>query len=161
MAAVGETEKVFTPLLGTDDAIIDSKGRILLGKKQRDRLGDTFAMAIGELGCICVYPEDRWQERLREINSSSPINQGRRQYTEMFLEFADDGLSCDAQGRVTIPRVLREEGKLTDKVLLRGVFDHLQIWDPEEHAKYRNNPETYSKDRRLVMEQAYEKMKGG
>lgn len=161
MTAVGGANTVFTPLLGTDEATIDGKGRILLGKKQRDRLGDNFAMAIGELGCICVYPDRRWQERLLEINSSSPINQGRRRYTERFLEFAEDNLSCDAQGRVTIPRQLREEGRLTDKVMLRGVFDHLQIWDPQEHRKYRANPEAYNKDRREEMELAYEKMKEG
>ena len=159
MAAGGERELHITPLVGTDDATIDSKGRILLGKKKRDRLGDTFAMTIGSLGCICVYPGDRWQEILKEINESSPNNQGRREYAELFLEYADYDLSCDTQGRVVIPQTLREEGKLSDKVLLRGCFDHLQIWDPEEHAKYRLNRDAYNKERRTSFEGAYDEMK--
>ena len=33
------------PLIGTDEAIIDVKGRLLLSKKKRDRLGDSFVIA--------------------------------------------------------------------------------------------------------------------
>src|SRR5580693_266454 len=112
MAAVGETGTDLKPLIGTDEATIDSKGRILLGKKKRDRLGDTFAVAIGELGCICAYPEARWQERLNEINRYDPINQGRQQYARLFFGYADDEMTCDVQGRVVIPQKLRELGKL-------------------------------------------------
>jgi MraZ protein len=160
MAAVGEMDMDLKPLIGTDEATIDNKGRILLGKKKRDRLGDTFAMAIGELGCICAYPEARWQERLNEINRYDPINQGRQQYARLFFGYADDEMSCDAQGRVVIPGKLRDLGKLNEKVLLVGCYDHLEIWDPEEYDQYCQYPDTYGKERREAMERAYNKMKG-
>jgi MraZ protein len=160
MAAVGETGNVLKPLLGTDEATIDSKGRILLGKKKRERLGDTFAMAIGELGCICVYPEHRWQERLDEISRYDPINQGLQDYTRWFFGTADDDLSCDANGRVVIPQMLREMGKLNETVLLIGCFNHLEIWDTEEYKQYCEYPDTYGKKRREAMQRAYGVMRG-
>src|SRR5471030_2019127 len=159
MDTVGGTVEDLKPLIGTDEATIDSKGRILLGKKTRDRLGDNFAMAIGELGCICAYPELRWKERLKQINRYDSINQGRQQYERLFFGYADDELTCDAQGRVVIPQKLRELGKLKEKVLLVGCNEHLEIWDPAEHRDYGLNPDTYGKERREPIETAYNKMR--
>lgn len=159
MAAVGETGTNLKPLIGTDEATIDSKGRILLGKKKRERLGDTFAMAIGELGCICVYPEARWQERCNQIEQYDPINQGRQQFARIFFKHSDDDLTCDAQGRVVIPQKLRELGKLDEKVLLVGCYDHIEIWDPNEFAQYELYPDTYAKETRDALLKAYQMMK--
>ena len=160
MSAVGDTRIVLKPLLGTDEATLDSKGRILLGKKKRDRLGDSFAMAIGELGCICIYPEDRWQERLIEINNTDPMNPGRQDYARLFFAMADDDLSCDTQGRVVIPEHIRKKAHLKEKVLLVGCFDHIEVWDPQEYQEYWKYQEVYAKERRVPLNQAYSKMKG-
>lgn len=147
------------PLVGTDEATIDNRGRILLSKKKRDRLGDSFAMALGEVGCICAYPEAHWLERIKEINSYPPNNQGRQKYSRFFLAGSDDDLNCDPQGRVVIPRKLQELGKLKEKVLLVGCGDRLEIWDPEEYDSFLANPDEYGKDRRISMGLAYDEMK--
>jgi MraZ protein len=107
-----------------------------------------------------VFPEVRWQRRIHELNTYDLINQGLQQYSRLFFGYADDDLSCDAQGRVVIPQKLRELGKLNEKVLLVGCGAHLEIWDPEEYEQYGLYPDTYGKDRREAMEKAYMKMKG-
>jgi len=147
------------PLLGTDEATIDNRGRILLGKKKRERLGDSFAITIGEFGCICAYPAVSWRARIREINSYPPNNIGRQKYSRFLLGDSDDDLTCDPQGRVVIPRKLQEMGKLKDKVLLVGCGDRLEIWDPVEYESYLSNPDDYCRDRRIAMENAYNEMK--
>ncbi len=147
------------PIVGTDEATIDIRGRILLSKKKRERLGDSFAMALGEFGCVCAYPEDRWNERIREIDSYPPNNQGRQKYSRYFLPDSDDDLNCDPQGRVVIPKKLQEAGKLRDKVLLVGCGDRLEIWAPEEYAAYTANPDDYNKERRDKIQLAYLEMK--
>ncbi|MDR3688594.1 MAG: hypothetical protein P4L46_04385 [Fimbriimonas sp.] len=150
----------FREILGTDEATIDNRGRILLSKKKRDRLGDSFAMALGEVGCICAYPEARWRARMKEINGYPPNNQGKLKYTRLLLAGADDELSCDPQGRVVIPKKLQEMGKLKEKVLIVGCGDRIEIWDPEEYVKYEAAPDEYNKERRLQMVSAYNEMKG-
>jgi len=160
MAAVGETGLDLKPLLGTDEATIDNKGRILLGKKKRDRLGDSFAMAIGELGCICIYPERRWQARLDEMELSDPMNQGRNDYARLFFGTAEDELTCDGQGRVVIPQQIRDVVKLNEKILVVGCFDHIEVWDPQEYKEYWKYEELYAKERRASLGRAYKAMKG-
>src|SRR5438045_9662631 len=88
------------PLIGTDDATVDDKGRILVGKKKRERLGEPFAMAVGEVGCLVAYPEAVWHQKVGEILRIDSLNQGRQQYSRMFLGYADDELKFDQQGRV-------------------------------------------------------------
>ena len=155
MAAVGETMATGKPLGGTDEASIDNKGRLLLGKKKRERLGATFTMVIGELGCICIYPEDRWQQQIQQIEAADPMNPGRRVFSRLFFGTSEDDLSCDAQGRVVIPGNLRDQVTLGEKVLLIGCYDHIEIWDPAEYKTYKGNPDKYHAEEHKIYLDAY------
>ncbi len=146
------------PLLGTDEATIDSKGRILVSKKKRERLGETFAMAVGEVGCLTAYPEDKWERIVAELDQYDPSNPGRQQYTRLVLGTAEDELKFDQQGRVVVPSKLRELVGLKDEVLLVGCGDRLEIWDPKEFKDYQDYPDTYGQKRREAIEKARAKM---
>jgi MraZ protein len=148
-------------LLGTDEASIDDKGRILVGKKKRERLGEPFVVALGETGCLVAYPQETWQALLNEIFSVPSINVGRQQYSRLILGTADDDLRFDSQGRVVIPHKLREAAQLKDKVLLIGCGDRLEIWDLHAYAEFCRDPESFGSTRRTAIEQAYRQMTGG
>jgi MraZ protein len=148
MATVSGTNTEYKPLVGTEEATIDSRGRVLLSKKKRERLGESFAMALGEVGCVCIYPEYRWQQMMDEINKYPPSNLGRIKYTRLVLPGSDDDLNCDPQGRVVIPKKLQELGKLSTEVLLVGCGDRIEIWDPAEYEKYEKDVDNYGVDRR-------------
>ena len=151
----------FKPLTGTDEATIDDKGRILVGKKKRERLGEPFAVALGPSGCLEAYPEWVWRRKLEDILQHDTTNLGREQYTRLILGSADDDLRFDAQGRVVVPRNLREMAKLTEKVLLVGCGDRLEVWAKGEYEKYLAQPEEYGKERRDAIAKAQAQMVGG
>jgi MraZ protein len=156
----GAPELEFEPLLGTDESTIDSKGRILISKKKRDRLGEDFVVALGDVGCLCAYPKARWRDLVREIMQYDPINQGRQQYTRLVLGTADDDLDCDAQGRVVVPARLRKLAELENEVVIVGCGDRLEIWGKLQWAEYNKYPETYGQQRRQAIEKAYNLMVG-
>src|SRR5579862_8748459 len=135
------------PLIGTDEATIDDKGRILVAKKKRERLGEPFAIAVGEVGCLVAYPEEAWQRKVAEMLGYNSLNQGRQQYSRLFLGYADDDLKFDQQGRVVVPQKLREIAKLSDKVLLVGCLDQLEIWDKDEYGRFQEDPDNYGAKR--------------
>lgn len=143
------------PLIGTDEATIDDKGRILVSKKKRERLGEPFVMALGTTGCLVAYPEPEWLRIVGEINAYDRINQGREQYSRLVFGLADDDLRFDAQGRVVVPRKLRELARLDEKVLLVGCGDRLEIWASDEWTEYSSYPDTYGQKRREAIEKAY------
>ena len=154
-AALGSN---FKPLIGTDEATVDSKGRILFSKKKRDRLGEPFAMALGNLGCLVAYPEIVWRRMFDEMMGYSYINQGRQQYTRLILGLADDDLKFDTQGRVVVPQKLRDLAKLNKEVLIVGCGDRVEIWAKEEWEQFNKNQDSYAQHRREAIEKAYLQM---
>ncbi len=150
----------FKPLIGTDEATIDDKGRILVGKKKRERLGEPFAIAVSEVGCLVAYPEMVWHRKVAEIMSHDSLNQGRQQYTRLFLGYADDELKFDQQGRVVVPQKMRDLAKLTDKVMLVGCGDSMEIWAKDEFERYQKDIDGYGATRREALQKAYSQMVG-
>lgn len=157
LSPAGSTMK---PLMGTEEAIIDAKGRLLLSKKKRERLGESFVIAVGHPGCLAIYPEKVWDGMLADIMQYESINDGRQQFTRLVLGLAEDELSCDGQGRVVIPQKLRELAKLTKEVLIIGCGERAEIWAKEEWEKYNENPDTYGQQRRNAIAKALGQMKG-
>lgn len=147
------------PLIGSEDATVDDKGRILFSKKKRERLGDDFAMLVGELGCIVCYPGEVWTEKVNEILSYDSLGKERQQYTRLFLSCAEDELNFDGQGRVVVPFRLREIAKLKNKVKVVGAGDRVEIWDAEEYETYLTDLEGYNATRRDALDKAYKAMK--
>jgi MraZ protein len=148
------------PLLGTDEATVDDKGRILVSKKKRERLGETFAIALGPLGCLEAYPQDVWDEKVSRICAFDSLNPAVQQFGRLVLGTAEDELKFDAQGRVVVPQKLRELGKLKDKdkVLLIGCGDRLEIWSVSEWEQFQLYPDVYGLQRRQSIEKAYGQM---
>ena len=159
MAETTSSGSKFKPLIGTDEATIDDKGRILVSKKKRERLGETFTLALGSLGCLVAYPEDRWDKIVQDILSYESINQGREQYTRLILGWADDELKFDQQGRFVVPQKLRELARLKEKVLLIGCGDRLEIWSKSEWEEFNTYQDSYGRQRREAIDKAQQQMR--
>ncbi len=110
---------------------LDSKGRLIMPAKFRERLGDKIWITVGIEGCLYVYPNDEWEDienKFREIPTMT--NKDARRFRRYFFSNADDR-DIDKQGRVLIPPALREYAGLENEVVLAGVMDHIEIWSKE------------------------------
>ena len=148
-------------ILGTELVTLDEKGRLLLAKKKRERLGPDFAIVHGEVGCLIAYPKARWEKLAREILDRPTTNPGRQQYSRLLLANSEDDMNCDTQGRFVIPKELRGLAKLGKDVLLVGCGDRMEIWIPEQYAKYKEDPDNYERGRRATLELAERRMTEG
>lgn len=149
----------FKPLIGTETANIDDKGRVLISKKKRDRLGESCALVLGK-GCLILYPTPVWKQLIAEIFAVPTLNPAREAYTRLVLGTAEDDLRCDPQGRMVIPKELREKARIRDKeaVLLIGCGDRVEIWAEREWEFFQRSPDDYEKSRRELFEKVYEAM---
>lgn len=147
-------------LIGTDEATIDDKGRLLVSQKKRTRLGSPFAMTIEPLGCIGAYPMAIWNQKIAEILSYPSINQGRQEFQALTAGDADDELKFDKQGRVVVPQKLRLLAKIKEKVIVKGCFDHLEIWSEEEYKNWEKDRAGYRRAEREAVQRAYDRMIG-
>lgn len=147
-------------LTGTDEATIDDKGRIIVGKKKRERLGETFVLSIGQTGCLDAYPKPIWDRVVADIFSHESLNAGTQDYARFMLADAEEDMKFDQQGRFVVPQRMRAVANLKDKVLLLGVGLKMEIWSKQEYETFRTHPETYGLERRQSIDKAYRQMKG-
>ena len=118
---------------------IDHKGRVSIPARFRRLLSgdasETFVILRGLEACVSLYPADefkRLEDRLRSRSFSDPTN--RRYQRMLLLDSRDETL--DAQGRVAIPQSLIVHAFLKHEVLVNGVLDHIEIWNPDSFEKY-------------------------
>ncbi len=155
----GESQD-YKRLIGTDEATIDDKGRILVSKKKRERLGEEFVIGLGMAGCLVAYTNRAWNRLVDEIDQCESINFGGEQFSRLIMGTAEDELKFDAQGRVVIPMKLRELAKLRKNVVLVGNNDKLEIWAAEEWEVFNRDPDSYGLQRRETIERAHLQMTG-
>lgn len=113
-------------LTGTYEHNVDSKGRIFMPIKLRSDLGSKFVVSKGLDGCLFVYSMQEWQ-RLEESIRALPFSQSRN--IQRFLFASAEAVEPDSQGRICIPKILREYAGLEKNATIIGASTRAEIWD--------------------------------
>ena len=109
---------------------MDEKGRVSLPAAFRKEAGgERFILLQWEKPYLTLFPEDVWagvQERLLEYRRADADAWNYvREITANAVE-----VSPDKQGRILIPAWLQDAAALSGTVVLSGVIDRVEIWDP-------------------------------
>lgn len=110
---------------------IDTKGRLIIPSKFRERLGEEFVVTQGMDGCLFVYANDDWSAFEQKLTSLPVINKQARQFARFFLSGAAQ-VEVDKQGRILLPANLREFAGLDKDVVLVGVGSRIEIWSKDK-----------------------------
>ena len=116
--------------MGTYDHSIDAKGRVIVPAKFREELGDSFVVTLGLDGCLFVYPQEDWENFVKQLRELP----GSKEARKLQLYFMAGAASCelDKQGRTLIPATLREFAQMKKEVVLTGMADRIEIWSKEK-----------------------------
>jgi MraZ protein len=123
--------------LGTYYHTLDAKGRLSVPSKLRKDLGDELVETRGLDGCIYLYRADEWERVVAKLMSLEQTERDARAYLREIGPHAEL-TTVDSHGRVMIQPKLRELAEIDVDVLVLGVFDHIEIWDPTRFEKYRS-----------------------
>ncbi len=120
---------------------LDSKGRLSIPTKWRERLGREFYMAVVTVrGCNCLtlYPVEHFEE----IYESMQIGTENEKYdiTTSLFDNAEEAV-LDAQGRFTVNQRLKEAALLENAstVVFKGKDKIIEIWNTDEYEKIYNS----------------------
>ncbi len=123
---------------------VDAKGRTAIPAKMRAALRsktkNVFTITRGFEQCIFLYPLDTWMGMEEKIRSLSTFNREARAFTRRFMMWAEE-VKMDSQGRIGLPRTLTKHAGITEKVLILGALDHIEIWDPKVFEQYLRQEE--------------------
>jgi len=96
---------------------------------------NSFVVTRGFESCIFVYPNDEWAKREAEIGSLQQTNPQDRLFTRLLLQYATD-VELDGQYRIVLPKELIQYAHIENDVVILGVFDRIEVWNPDEYKKY-------------------------
>jgi MraZ protein len=114
-------------LLGRHEYQLDPKGRITLPGDYREELRKGVYMTLGMDGCLWAFPETEWERERTEVESWPMSAPGNRRYARIFFGNAERA-ELDGQGRLVLPRRLREKARLERDVVVIGVGTRLEVW---------------------------------
>ena len=121
--------------MGTYTPKLDEKGRVFLPAKFRDRLAEGVVVTRGQENCLYVWPSDVFEVEALRASSMSTDTLDGRDYQRMFFSGGDE-VTPDKQGRIGIAAPLRTWAGLERDVVVIGVMNRLEIWDPTRWENY-------------------------
>ncbi len=135
---------------------VDSKGRINIPARLRKYVSteanDTFVVTRGYDQCLYLYPLDEWTRLELEIRQLSSTNPKHRFFKRRLLEWATEA-QLDGQFRIMIPRDLMQFAGIENDVLIIGVLEHIEVWNPRIYEAYlKTQDESYETVAQTVLQ---------
>jgi MraZ protein len=113
---------------------LDTKGRVNIPAKFRSVLSaeneQSFVITRGMDPCVWVYPIIVWQSIEDELRKLSSLSQVNRSFVRSTVRYASS-VQYDKQGRIAISPNLIEYAQLEKEVLILGMVNKIEIWNPK------------------------------
>lgn len=122
---------------------LDDKGRLAIPAKFRVVFKKGAVVTKGLDNCLFLYAPEQF-EKIAAKFAALPISQAKaRAFTRHMLAGAME-VEFDNQGRITLPEYLRRFSGLKRKVVVAGLYNHLEIWEEAAWNKYKGEAEKNS-----------------
>lgn len=125
-------------LSGRHSHSVDHKGRIFIPSKLRRRVVTTKKRTVvvtrGFDRCLSIYSLKVWKQFEKKLLALPQSKRKNRFIVRYFLENKEE-VDVDSQGRIKIPKHLLEYAGIKGDVLVAGVLDRIELWEPEVHKK--------------------------
>ena len=133
---------------GSFTCTIDDKGRLSIparirpGDEESSRrkgipAGEKLVLTEGLDGCLMLYTEEGWATYKRLVSRKASIKRNIRYFNRRLYQHTSL-VRIDRSGRITIPDKLRKLAALSKDVLVIGVDQTIEIWNPDLYEKYLN-----------------------
>lgn len=127
---------------GINTLSLDSKGRLAIPSKHRDRLAviceNQLMLTINPMDrCLWLYPGTEWEVIDKKLQALSDFDRQSRRTKQMMLGYATECV-MDTQGRIRIPTLVQEFAKLKKQIALIGQGNKFEIWDEKAWLQQRD-----------------------
>ena len=110
---------------------MDTKGRVALPVEFREQLGEECVVAAGLDTCLTVYSIEAWEDVVEKLMQLPTFNRKAREVQRNIIKNAKR-LAFDKQGRILIPKGLRDYASIQKEVKVIGVGRRIEIWDKQK-----------------------------
>ena len=132
-------------LLGEYRHNLDSKGRIAIPAKFREKLQAGAIITRGLDNCLFVFASNEWDNLAKKLTALPLAQANSRAFVRLMLAGAMD-VELDIQGRILIPDYLRKYADLKKQVIVAGLYNRIEVWDHENWERYKQRTESASEE---------------
>jgi MraZ protein len=118
----------------------DAKNRISLPAKFRKELGTSVVVTRGLDHCLFIYPKAAWKKQAAVFAQQSTGSAAGRGLARLMLAGASE-TDVDGSGRILVPDYLKSFANLSEKSVVAGVSDRVEVWDESVWEEYTKNIE--------------------
>ena len=122
---------------------LDSKGRIAMPVKFRNKLTGGAIVTRGLDRCLFVFSGKEWEVLAQKLIALPLAQTNSRAFVRLMLAGAG-GAGLGKQGRILIPDYLREYAGLKKQAVITGLYNRMEIWDSEAWKQYKAKTESAS-----------------
>jgi len=115
--------------------IFDSKNRISLPSRFRKDLGRVVVITRGLDHCLNIYSRKAWEREAAKYAARTSGSAAERGLARLFLAGSAEA-EIDSAGRILIPDHLRSFASISNKAIIAGVADRVEVWEEEAWKKY-------------------------
>jgi MraZ protein len=126
---------------------IDPKGRIAVPARFRSELAGEPYVCRWIDGCLAIFPRAAWDVLATQISGLARVGDARARELSRSVFATAFPVALDGQGRVLVPANLRQLVGLGTDVVVVGLNDHFELWEPDRWAGYSaamNEPDEFA-----------------
>jgi MraZ protein len=124
---------------GEYEHTIDNKGRLIIPSKFRDSFKEYdisgFYITRGLDRCLFMFTETEWKAQESKFRSVSFTKSDSRRFNRLYFSGAVE-IECDKQGRILIPKYLKDYAGIKRDVMVIGVSNRIEMWARETWEQY-------------------------
>jgi len=124
---------------GEYDHTLDRKGRLIIPSKFREvaqaNYVEKFFVTRGLDKCLFFFTEEEWKSQEAKFKSLSFTKPEARKFNRLYFSGACE-LTVDKQGRVLIPKYLKDFAGIKHDVVVIGVSSRIEIWAKEKWKEF-------------------------
>jgi len=114
---------------------LDKKGRVIMPSKFRQAIKDNYIEKLfltrGLDECIFLFPEEEWKQQEAKFRAIPFTKMEGRKFNRLFFSGAVDTFP-DKQGRILMPKYLKEYAKIQKDIMVVGVSSRIEIWSKDK-----------------------------
>lgn len=125
--------------VGEFEQSLDSKHRLAICAALREQVdgeedGRNFFLVLGPERHLWLYPE-LYYRRLVASMQRGPLPSRQTRKIDLLFAMARV-VKPDAQGRIVLPERSMQRARVSDRLTLVGVFDHIELWPTEQWEQH-------------------------
>ena len=124
---------------GEHEHTIDKKGRLIIPSKFRDSFKEydieKLYITRGLDKCLFMFTENEWKTQESKFKAMSFTKPDARKFNRLYFSGAAQ-IECDKQGRILIPKYLKDYAAIKRDVVIIGVSNRIEVWSKDSWSEY-------------------------